>query len=267
MARERDWGSTNDLAQVRIELVVYRVRALGLRVALEKTEAMWFAGPRIRGPTRDQAQLRIEGVEVKIEAHMRYLGLVLDSRWNSVPHFEQIAPRVRAAAQNLSRLMPNLGGPGDRARRLYMGVVQSIVLYGAPVWHDRIAGNRRCIRIIEGVQRRLAIRVARGYRTISYVAACTAAGSIPWILSAVMYSNLYWEKVAGRREAPEDNSQPRQGVRRRLNAQRIRARHRAIEEWKRSLTQVRNTYTTEALRPVLSTWVNRRHGSLGYRLV
>jgi len=124
LARERNWGRACDLAQAGVEWVIDRIRALGLRVALEKTEAMWFAGRRVRGPPR--TQLNIDGVAVRIEAQMRYLGLVLDSKWTFTQHFANLVPRAQAAARNLSRLMPNLGGPGDRARRLYMGVVQSI---------------------------------------------------------------------------------------------------------------------------------------------
>lgn len=34
----------------------------------------------------------------------------------------------------LSRIMPNIGGHGIEKRELLNGVVQSILLYGTPVW-------------------------------------------------------------------------------------------------------------------------------------
>ncbi|XP_028038384.1 uncharacterized protein LOC114249103 [Bombyx mandarina] len=36
--------------------------------------------------------------------------------------------------QALSTLLPNLGGPSAACRRLYVEMVRSIALYGAPVW-------------------------------------------------------------------------------------------------------------------------------------
>lgn len=87
--------------------------------------------------------------------------------------------------------MPNLGGAGDRVRRLYTRVVQSIALYGAPAWHDKVWASRKSSNILRGAQRRLALRVMRGYRTIPYEAACAVSGLMPWHLTTALYSELY----------------------------------------------------------------------------
>ena len=50
LAWEREWGSTVRLAEVGMAHFVGRIRALGLEIALQKTEAVWFARPRVRGP-------------------------------------------------------------------------------------------------------------------------------------------------------------------------------------------------------------------------
>lgn len=44
--------------------------------------------------------------------------------------------------------MLNLGGPGDRVRRLYMEMIQSMVLYGVPVWTNELAASRSNIRLL-----------------------------------------------------------------------------------------------------------------------
>ncbi|XP_072743959.1 uncharacterized protein [Anoplolepis gracilipes] len=117
---------------------------MGLEVALSKTEAIWFASKGKRGPPRDTAKIEIEDVVVEIGTQLKYLGLVLDSRWSFEPHMEKLAPRMRAVSACLGRLMPNLGGPGDGAHRLYMTAVQSIALYGTPVWHNAMARRKNC---------------------------------------------------------------------------------------------------------------------------
>jgi hypothetical protein len=44
MAREQSWEEVFRLATARVGVVIDRIRALGLEVALHKTEAIWFAG-------------------------------------------------------------------------------------------------------------------------------------------------------------------------------------------------------------------------------
>jgi len=69
---------------------------------------------------------------------MKYLGLTLNSRWNFRAHFDRLAPRIKSTAVALSGLLPNLGEPSRSCRRLYMGMVRSMALYGAPVWLDAL---------------------------------------------------------------------------------------------------------------------------------
>jgi len=45
----------------------------------------------------------------------------------------KLVPRMSREANNLARLLPNLGGLSGRVRRLYAEVVHSIALYAAPV--------------------------------------------------------------------------------------------------------------------------------------
>lgn len=65
---------------------------------------------------------------------MRYLGLTLDGRWSFGPHFRQLAPRLESATAALSRLLSNVGGPDLPCWRLYVGIMRSMALYGAPVF-------------------------------------------------------------------------------------------------------------------------------------
>ena len=82
-----------------------------------------------------------------------------------------MAVRLSATAASLSRLMPNLGGPSEGARRLYANVLRSMALYGAPVWCGALVASATLTKLLHREQRRMAIRVARAYRTIAYEAA------------------------------------------------------------------------------------------------
>jgi len=61
-------------------------------------------------------------------------------------------PRLRFSAA-LGRLLPNLGGPDGRVRRIYMGTVNSVVLYGAPVRGAELAAARNAKDALRRVQR------------------------------------------------------------------------------------------------------------------
>jgi hypothetical protein len=58
---------------------------------------------------------------------IKYLGLVLDGLWGFKPHFEELA-RVDRIANSLSQILPNVGGPGVKARSLYINTVLAVAL-------------------------------------------------------------------------------------------------------------------------------------------
>nr|XP_026499748.1 uncharacterized protein LOC113403422 [Vanessa tameamea] len=116
---------------------------LGLRVSISKTEALLFHGPR-KGPPRGES-ITVRGTVIKVQAQMKYLGLILDGRWSFGQHFVHLGPRLINAAAALGRLLPNVGGPGSLCRHLYSGVVRSMALYGAPIWVDALTADNRAL--------------------------------------------------------------------------------------------------------------------------
>lgn len=155
----RTFMEAAQLASSTAEQVLQRVTLLGLSVALDKTNAICFHSPR-RAPPRG-SMISVYGVHVEIKPHLRYLGLILDSRWQFREHFSNLAPRLLRAAAALKRLMPNIGRPKSSSHRLYMEVVRSMVLYGAPVWVDTL--SEKTVAQMRRPQRVMAISVIRGY--------------------------------------------------------------------------------------------------------
>ena len=71
---------------------------------------------------------------IPVKESMRYLGITLDSRLNFEAHLRNLSPKIEGVVAHLSRLLPNVGGPEIRTRRLYSSVIRSMILYGASVW-------------------------------------------------------------------------------------------------------------------------------------
>lgn len=84
-----------------------------------------------------------------------------------------LVAKLLGAAGALARLLANIGGGGKAVRRLYMVVVRSMALYCAPVWSPTLSARNAAL--LQRVQRVLAVRVVRGYRTISTEVACVLA--------------------------------------------------------------------------------------------
>ncbi len=239
-------------------VVIRRIRALGLRVALEKTEAVAFHRPHCRLP--EGAHIVLDGVHITVGPHMRYLGLVVDRQWNFVEHFRQLMPKLVGTASALSWLLPNLGEPGSSCRRLYAGVVRSMALYAAPVWAGRLTAPTRAL--LRRPQRVVAVRLVRGYRTVSFDAACLLAGTPPWELEAEVLAGVYRRRAVMRAGGVAD---PDSEVSRQWRSE---AEQALLRDWKVRLGSAGSgLWTIRAIRPHFEEWIGRRHGRLSFRMV
>ncbi|XP_076764967.1 uncharacterized protein LOC143431873 [Xylocopa sonorina] len=160
--------------------------------------------------------------------------------------------KLRAESKS-SRLMPNFGGSNENVRRLYASVVRSIAMYGSPIWCSALTASKKNINRVKKPWRRIAIRVIRGYKTISYDAAIALAGMAPIELLAEEDSYVY------------DNLR---GVRRGPNTRDLRADARKITmtKWKTVLSRHTNHWTIGALCPIINKWLQRRNGALSFRM-
>jgi len=122
-------------ANIALESVVRSIRTLGLEVAARKTEAVIFRGATTVPPP--PTFIQVGEARVQTGENIKYLGLQLDATWSFGEHFRCLAPKVEGVAMALGRLLPNLGGPGGRVRRVYATVVASSPLRGPCV-------GRRC---------------------------------------------------------------------------------------------------------------------------
>jgi len=69
--------------------------------------------------------------------------------------------------------------------------VQSVLMYGAPVWAGDITRSRKLRERLAAVQRRVALRVICAYRTVSGDAAAILAGLLPGDILAESYRATY----------------------------------------------------------------------------
>lgn len=102
-------------------------------------------------------------------------------------------------AMSLMRLMPNLRGPAEKRRRLYSNVINSIILYGVPIWAEMISKNKEIKEKLRRIQRNVGLRVISAYRTTSHEAVAILASQIPLDIKTTEYARVY-NTVSGLRE-------------------------------------------------------------------
>ncbi|KAJ8731739.1 hypothetical protein PYW08_014469 [Mythimna loreyi] len=135
-----------------------------------------------------------------------------------------------------------------------------MVLYGAPVWSNRLSGVRRCRAKINSLQRRMAIRIARGYRTVSFEAATLLARFPPLDILADMDAKVY-NHIRDIRQS--GNSVPGAVI---VRVRRQERRH-ALERWRERLQQPQfsRKRVVDAVLPHFETWLKRGE-RISYRL-
>lgn len=106
-------------ANEALHLVFGEIRGLGLSLAVNKTEAVLFISKcKFREPT-----LRMDGQTLELKPEMKYLGMTIQRSLLFKSHVSEAAKAERVA-NSLGRLTPNIGGPKELRRRLYVVVIQ-----------------------------------------------------------------------------------------------------------------------------------------------
>lgn len=109
----------------------------GLELAHQKRESVMLTRRWAFTPPR----LSIGGHPIALSKQLRYLGVILDQRLTFAQHIEKVTGKAARSAAALARLMPNISGPCQWKRRLLASVVESQLMYAAPVWIEPDQGR------------------------------------------------------------------------------------------------------------------------------
>ncbi|XP_058816958.1 uncharacterized protein LOC131680257 [Topomyia yanbarensis] len=137
--------------------------------------------------------------------------------------------------------MANNAGPCSSKRHLLARISSSILRYGGPVWIAALQTQRNRVKL-SSTFRLMAMRVASTYKTISSV----IAEMIPIGIILVEDNECY----------------KRKGIRGIRKTMRVDSMAKKQHDWDSS----EKGRLTHRVIPVLSTWVNRRHGKVTFYL-
>jgi hypothetical protein len=209
-----------------------------LKLAVQKTEAVLLVGKRRPGNVKFQ----IGGEEILPATSLKYLGVRMDRAMTFVPHVEEVAAKAEKMVAVLGRIMPNMKGPGSSRRKLLSAVVHSRLLYGAAGWADGLKYKKN-VETLNRVQRRVLVRVASAYRTVSAEALQVLTGVLPADLQAEGRVLLH-RQLCSKEEVKK----------------------RQLRKWQARWQTTDKGGWTRKLLPEIATWIERGHGQLTYYL-
>ena len=109
---------------------------------------------------------------------IKYLG-IFDSKLTFREHVNYVADKCKKLIFQLEKSAKLNWGLGHKAlQTIYLGGIQPLLTYGAPVWSTATRKENYKARITR-VQRLINIKMAKAYRTASHEALCVLTGMMP----------------------------------------------------------------------------------------
>lgn len=227
-----------------LRVVADRVNELGLEIEVNKTEVVLFTNKNKY--TLPRIHLNETPLEVKNE--MSYLGIVVSKTLLYKSHINRAAEKAERILTQLSRIMPNIGGPREARRKLLIAVVQSVLLYGAPTWAHTLPYVPANVAALNRVQRRALLRSICGYRTVSEVATNILAAVPP----ADLLAREREEEFLRRRNLIPDEAEGPNNI--------------TLLRWMNRIADATTGEWTRTLVVDLPAWYHRKHGQMDYHL-
>ena len=182
----------------------------------------------------------------------------LDQRLSFGEHLQIAIAKAIQCGAALNRLMPNIGGHREAKRRLMASMINSKLLFSAPVWTGAL-NNYAIQKKLFSAQRGVVLRIISAYRTVSRSAVLVLA-SVPTDLLAEERKETF---SLGKELTCLTNLQ---GIARAKEAIRKDGRRRLVEKWQTRWHSDQSGRCTHRLIPELATWLDRKHGQIGFYL-
>lgn len=171
-----------------------RVRAWGaenkLNFAPQKTSAMVITNKL----KYDAPRLNMGGVDIAMSKKIKMLGVTIDDRLTFNAHLSEVSRKAIAVHKQLCRAAKvNWGLNPEVIKTIYVAAIEPIVLYAASAWAET-ANKLGTIKQLGVVQRGIAQKICKAYRTVSLNSVLLLAGMLPLDLRIHEVASLYRAK-------------------------------------------------------------------------
>ncbi|XP_067124889.1 uncharacterized protein [Centruroides vittatus] len=136
----------------------------------------------------------MNGNSIKVEKHLRYLGITLDFKLSWAPHIEHISSRTGLIFQAFAQVARRDWGLSPEAlSTIYDGIFIPIATYGCGTWGSAIS-KVHIRRKLVSAQRRALLLLTKAYRTTSNVSLQAIARKLPIDIEISMKTKMQQAK-------------------------------------------------------------------------
>ena len=160
---------------------------LAKMVSKSKIKKMSYNAPKSNAvvfskkPIPFNVKIKLGDEIVKVSTSSKVVGVTLDSKLNWHEHIENQVTKCKRLIFHLCRCCKLKWGLETHVLvKIWLGCIEPVLLYGCVVWVT-ILKSDYYVRKIESVQRLFAIKLIRGFKSISYEASLTLSGLPPII--------------------------------------------------------------------------------------
>jgi len=122
---------------------------------------------------------------------IKYLGIIFDYKLSFRDHINYVADKCTKLIFQLAKSAKLNWGLSHKAlQTIYLGGIQPLLVYGAPVWSKALRKENHKARLLK-VQRLINIKMTKAYRTVSNEAHCVLTGMMPLDIKIDQEAQLY----------------------------------------------------------------------------
>jgi len=122
---------------------------------------------------------------------LKYLGIIFDYKLSFREHINYEADKcTKLIFQLVKSAKINWGLNHKALQTIYLGGIQPLIVYGAPVWSEAMRKENCKARLLR-VQSLINIQMAKAYRTVSNEALCVLTGMMPIDMKIEEAAQLY----------------------------------------------------------------------------
>jgi ribonuclease HI len=127
--------------------------------------------------SNDNIKVKIQHKEISRVQKHKYLGVIINQNFSPKEHIQSLRDKSRNLSLKLAQIYKkNWGISNINAKRIYLGVIEPILTYGATAWYD---GTVRMDSILASAQRAPLLRICNTFKTVSTEALQILSGILP----------------------------------------------------------------------------------------
>ena len=145
-----------------------------------KSNAVVFS----KRPVPFEVNITLGKDRIPVSGSSKLLGVTLDSKLNWGEHVNKQTASCKRLVFLLNHCCKMKWGVNrDVLEKIWIGCIEKILMFGCPAWVSLLK-NKSIVQKIESVQRLVAIKMIRAFRTVSFDAALKLSG-LPYIVNRI----------------------------------------------------------------------------------